>query len=100
MRTLPIHLPHSAIEDFCRRHGIRRLSLFGSVLRDDFNPASDIDVLVEFDPQCVPGLKFFAIEDELGALLGRKVDLNTPADLSRYFREEVLRKAEVVYAQA
>lgn len=99
MRTLPIQLPRLAIEDCCRRHFIRRLSLFGSVLREDFGPESDLDVLVEFEPSHTPGLRFFAIQEELSDLLGRKVDLNTSADLSRYFRDEILREAEVVYVQ-
>ena len=85
------------IAEFCRRRHIRKLSLFGSVLRDDFTPDSDVDVLVEFEPGHVPGLRFFAMERELSAILGRKVDLNTPGFLSRYFREQVLREAEVQY---
>ena len=85
---------------FCRRHHIRRLALFGSVLRDDFGPESDVDVLVEFEPGHVPGLAFFAMQDELSAMLGRKVDLNTPGFLSRYFRDEVLAEAETQYGAA
>jgi predicted nucleotidyltransferase len=82
------------IADFCRRHHVRKLSLFGSVLRDDFRPESDVDVLVEFEPSHVPGFfKFFEMEEELGALLGRKVDLNTPGFLSKYFRARVLAEA-------
>ena len=88
------------IADFCRRHHIRRLSLFGSVLRDDFGPESDIDVLVEFEPGQIPG--FFAVhdmEEELSAMAGgRKVDLRTAEDLSRYFRDDVIAHAEVQYA--
>ncbi len=72
---------------FCRTHHIRRLSLFGSVLRADFSDASDIDVLVEFEPGHVPGLAFFGMEMELSEILGRKVDLNTPRFLSPYFRD-------------
>ena len=83
---------------FCRSHRIRRLALFGSVLRDDFGPDSDIDVLVEFEDGYVPGLAFFAIEQELSKILGRKVDLNTPQFLSRYFRDTVLAEAEDQYA--
>jgi predicted nucleotidyltransferase len=82
---------------FCRRHGIRRLALFGSALRDDFRPESDLDVLVEFEPGRTPGLAFFAMQDELSALLGRTVDLNTPADLSPLFRDDVVRSAEVLH---
>lgn len=86
-----------ALESFCRRHRIRKLSVFGSALREDFGPDSDIDVLVGFEPGHTPGLAFFAIQDELSSLLGRKVDLNTPSFLSRYFREEVLQNAQVQY---
>ena len=83
---------------FCRRHHIKKLSLFGSILRHDFGPDSDIDVLVEFEPGHTPGLAFFAIEDELSALFGRKVDLHTPRFLSQYFRETVQSEAQVQYA--
>lgn len=92
--------PQNKIADFCRRHHIRRLALFGSALRDDFRPDSDIDVLVEFERGYTPGLAFFAMEAELSQILGRKVDLNTPQFLSRYFRDEVLAEAEVLYEQA
>lgn len=95
-----IAIPREKIADFCRRHHIRRLSLFGSVLRDDFGPDSDIDVLVEFEPGHVPGLAFFAMEEELSAVLGRKVDLNTPGWLSRHFRDKVNMEAEVLYGQS
>jgi predicted nucleotidyltransferase len=88
------------IADFCRRHRIRKLAFFGSVLRNDFGPESDIDVLVEFEPGHVPGLAFLAMEDELSKILERKVDLNTPGFLSAYFRDRVLAEAEVQYAQA
>lgn len=74
-----------------------RLALFGSVLRDSFRPDSDVDVLVEFDPAHIPGLEFFSMQEELSAILGRKVDLNTPKFLSPYFRDEVLAEAEVLY---
>lgn len=91
-----------AIADFCRRHHIRRLSLFGSVLRGDFGPASDVDVLVEFHTGRTPGFfRLFDMEDELSALLGeRRVDLRTPEDLSPYFREEVRARAEPIYDAA
>jgi len=95
-----IELPREEIATFCQRHHIRKLSLFGSVLRGDFRPNSDIDVLVEFEPGHVPG--FFGLarmERELSELLGRKVDLRTPEELSRYFRAEVLAEAEVQYVQ-
>jgi predicted nucleotidyltransferase len=88
-----------AVAEYCRRHHIRKLSLFGSVLRDDFRPDSDVDVLVEFEPGHVPGFFGLAgIELELTELIGRKVDLRTPGDLSRYFRDDVLATAEVQYA--
>jgi predicted nucleotidyltransferase len=92
-----IHADPAQIADFCRRHHIRKLSFFGSVLRDDFTPQSDVDVLVEFEPGKVPGLAFFRMERELSKILGRKVDLNTPNFLSRYFRDEVLAEAQVQY---
>ena len=85
--------------DFCRRHHIRRLALFGSVLRDDFRPESDVDVLVEFESGHAPGWEFFEMEEELSKIVGRKVDLNTPGFLSRYFRDRVLLEAEVQYDQ-
>lgn len=94
-----INLPLDAIAAFCRRNGIVRMSLFGSVLRDDFSPESDLDVLVEFAPDHVPGyIAFAGMQIELSALFGRRVDLRTPADLSRYFRDEVLREATLIHA--
>jgi uncharacterized protein len=93
-----VHLPKEKIADFCRRHYIRKLAVFGSVLHGDARPDSDLDVLVEFEPGHVPGLAFFGMEQELSALLGRKVDLNTPQFLSPYFRDAVLAEAEVQYA--
>lgn len=97
-----IQVPESEIADFCRRHHIRKLSLFGSVLRDDFGPDSDIDVLVEFEQGHTPGLMRLAgMETELTEVLGgeRKVDLRTPQEISRYFRDEVLNEAEVIHEQ-
>ena len=87
------------IEGFCRKHYIYRLALFGSVLRDDFTPESDIDVLVEFDPDHIPGLITLAgMEIELSDLIGgRRVDMKTPLSISRYFRDEVLEEAEALY---
>lgn len=83
---------------FCRRNHIRRLSLFGSILRDDFGPDSDVDSLVEFEPEHIPGLFGLAgMELELSELIGRKADLRTAEDLSRYFRDEVQREAELQY---
>jgi hypothetical protein len=85
------------ISDFCRKHHIRKLALFGSVVRNDFGPASDVDVLVEFEPGHVPGLAFFAMEEELSRILGRKVDLNTRQFLSPHLQAEVDKEAEVQY---
>lgn len=92
-----INVPKERIAEFCRKNHIRRLALFGSVLRDDFGPASDVDVLVEFEPGTRTGLRFFGLERELSELIGRKVDLNTPGFLSRHFRDQVLAEAEVQY---
>lgn len=86
------------IAGFCRRHHIRHLALFGSVLRDDFRPSSDLDVLLEFSPGHTPGLAFWDMEDELSAVFGRQVDLNTPQDLSRCFRDTVVAEARTLYA--
>jgi uncharacterized protein len=77
MNRVRIQIPKERITDFCQRHHIRKLAIFGSALRYDFGPDSDVDVLVEFEPGHVPGLAFFGIEQELSAILGRKVDLNT-----------------------
>ena len=94
---LKIH--EAGIADFCRRNHIRKLAFFGSVLRSDFSAESDVDVMVEFESSHVPGfIRLAGMERELADLIGRKVDLRTPEDLSRYFREEVLREAEVLYA--
>jgi len=95
-----IDIPKDRIAEFCRKNHIRRLSLFGSVLRDDFRPDSDVDVLVEFEPGQTPGFAFFEMEIELSGILGRKVDLNTAGFLSKYFRDEVLSEAEVQYVAA
>jgi hypothetical protein len=87
------------LSEFCRRHHIRKLSLFGSVLRDDFGPRSDVDVLVEFDAGQTPGFDFVRIQMELSELLGgRRVDLVTPRALSPFLRERILLSAETRYA--
>ncbi len=99
MKQQNIQIPRDQIADFCRRHHIRKLAFFGSVLRDDFRQDSDIDVLVEFDPAHIPGFDFFDMEEKLSEILGRKVELNTPNFLSRYFREKVLAEAEVQYVE-
>ncbi len=91
--------PKERIAEFCRKHHIKKLAVFGSILRSDFRADSDIDVLVEFDPDHIPGLAFFAMADELSEILGRKVDLNTPQCLSRYFRDKVLQEAVVQYVE-
>jgi predicted nucleotidyltransferase len=99
-RRARIDLPQERIDEFSRRHHIRRLAFFGSVLRDDFTPSSDVDVLVEFEPGKTPGFAFFSMEEELSRILGRRVDLNTPNSRSKYFRDEVLAEAEELYVQA
>jgi predicted nucleotidyltransferase len=93
-----IEIDKKQVAAFCRRNRIRRLAFFGSVLRDDFAPDSDVDVLVEFEGGHTPGLAFFAMEQELSEILGRKVDLNTPQFLSRHFRDHMLAEAEDQYA--
>ncbi|HWQ96257.1 MAG TPA: nucleotidyltransferase family protein [Candidatus Methylomirabilis sp.] len=93
-------IPRKKIMEFCRRNHITKLSLFGSALHGDFREDSDIDLLVEFDPNHIPGLiRLAGMEIELTQILGRKVDLRTPQDLSRYFRQEVLNEAQVQYAE-
>ncbi|MBI4610959.1 MAG: nucleotidyltransferase family protein [Candidatus Rokubacteria bacterium] len=96
-----IHVDRERLVTFCRWHHIRRLALFGSALREEFGPDSDVDVLVEFEPEHVPGLLGIArLERELSAIFGgRKVDLRTPEDLSRYFRADVIAEAELQYAE-
>lgn len=94
-----LKLDQERIAEFCRSNGIRKLSLFGSVLRDDFGPESDVDVLVEFEPGARVGLiRLAGLEIELSHIIGRKVDIRTPQDLSRYFRDKVVSTAEVQYA--
>jgi hypothetical protein len=97
-----INFPADKVAEFCKRNRIRKLSLFGSALRDDFRPDSDIDLLVEFQTGAAPSLIDLArMERELSAIIGgRKVDLRTPKELSRYFRDEVLSTASVQYAEA
>ncbi len=98
---LPIAIDREKIAAFCRARGVRKLSLFGSVLRDDFDPVrSDVDVVVEMNPTARTGFRFFGYGDELAEIIGRKVDLNTTAMLSRYFRDEVLHEALTIYEQA
>ncbi len=92
-------VPQERLAEFCRKHHIKKLSLFGSVLREDFHSDSDIDVLVEFKPGHVPGFGIIDMANELSQLAGRKVDLRTPKDLSRYFRDRVVKQARVEYAE-
>ncbi len=99
-RQYPIPIPYEQIAEFCRRNHIRKLSLFGSVLRDDFTPESDVDVLVEFEPGKTPGFAFIAMQEELSLILGRTVDLNTPGSISQWFVDEVLAEAEDIYDAA
>ena len=96
---IKVKFPKQKIAGFCRRYHIRKLAVFGSALREDFRPDSDLDVLVEFEPEHTPGLiRLAGMEIELSALLGgRKVDMNTPLCLSPFFRDEVLEEAEPVY---
>jgi len=96
-----LSIPRERLASFCREHGIRRLAIFGSALRDDFRPDSDVDVLVEFEPERTPSLLGIArLERELSPFFGgRKVDLRTREDLSRYFRQKIIEEAEVQYAQ-
>ena len=97
--SISIQVDPAAIAEFCRKHHIRRLAFFGSVLTDEFDDESDVDVLVEFEPGHPVGLLRLAhMELELSSVLGRKADMRTPQDLSRYFREEVVASAEVLYA--
>ena len=99
--SVKISVNKQKIADFCQRHRVKKLALFGSVLRDDFRPESDVDVLVEFEPEATAGfLRLAAMEIELSDMLGRRVDLRTPAELSRYFRNEVVQTAEIQYASA
>jgi predicted nucleotidyltransferase len=95
-----IKLPRKEIATFCRTHHIAKLSVFGSALTEDFGPDSDVDFLVEFEPGHVPGLiRFAGMELELTAIIGRKADLRTPAELSKYFRDDVMAAAIVQYAR-
>ena len=100
MSQTRIPIPQEKIAAFCRRNHIGKLSLFGSVLRDDFGPDSDVDVLVEFEPGCTAGLlRMAGLELELGVILGAKVDLRTAPELSRHFRGEVMDNSVVQYAK-
>ena len=95
-----ITLDKRALADFCKKRHVRKLSLFGSAVRADFKPASDLDLLVEFDKGHTPGLAFFSLADDLSAFFGRKVDLNTPQSLSPYFRDQAISESEILYDAA
>lgn len=97
---LPIAIPHARLDGFCRRNRIQRLSLFGSVVREDFGPNSDLDILVEFEPGYRPGLAYFGMADELAEILGRPVDLVTVQFLNRHIRERALAEAWPIYDAA
>lgn len=100
MPVAHIEIPKGPLAEFCSANGIRKLALFGSALTERFSDSSDVDFLVEFEPgRRVGYLKMAALERELSTLLGRNVDLRTPEELSRYFREEVVRSAVVQYAR-
>ena len=99
-QTLPISINADAIADLCQHYNICKLSVFGSVLRADFRPDSDVDLLVEFEPGHTPGFDFIDIQDQLSEIVGRTIDLNTPQDLSRYFRDRALAEAAVIYAKS
>ena len=94
-----VNFPEGPIAEFCLRHGVKKLSDFGSILGDDFRPESDVDVLVEFEPGRTPGMiGFGGMILELSAIIGREVDLRTPFDLSRFLRPTVLREARTLHA--
>ena len=95
-----VSVDQKQLAEFCRQNGVCRLAVFGSALRDDLGPGSDVDVLIEFEPGRTPGLRFFWMQDELSRLFDRTVDLHTPASLSRYFRSQVLSEAENQYVAA
>ena len=100
MMTPQIDFDRTQLEKLCRKYGVRRLALFGSVIRDDFGDDSDVDVLVEFQPDATVGLSFFSLQKELSLLLGRQVDLSTPGFLSPRIREKVASEARPVYEAA
>jgi uncharacterized protein len=100
IKNLPITIDTDDIAEFCKKWQIESLALFGSVLRDDFSSESDVDVLVKFLPEARIGWEFIQIQDELSDILGREVDLETYLSLSRYFRDEVVDSAQVIYEQA
>lgn len=99
MKIQNLTIPQDRIAEFCRRHGVNRLSLFGSILRNNFGPSSDVDVLVEFQPGRTPGMIGYGqMILELSEIFGRRVDLRTPDDLSVYFKRDVLHHARTLHA--
>ena len=99
-KSLPIFISKNKIAEFCQYHHIRKLSLFGSVLRDDFTEDSDLDFLVEFEPEHIPGLiRLAGMELELSEIIGRKADLRTVAELSYHFRQEVVDSSVIQYVK-
>ena len=92
-----LDISHERIAACCRRRGVRRLAVFGSAIRRDFTEQSDIDLLVEYEPDVQAGLSFFALQDELTEIIGRKVDLHAPGFLDQYYRDQVLGEAETIY---
>ena len=98
--AIQLPLPTQQLADFCRRNAIRKLALFGSVLREDFRADSDVDVLVEFEPTAHIGWELIDIQDELAELFAQEVDLHTPLSLSPNFRTEVIETAQVLYERA
>ena len=99
LKSVQRNIPTQAITAFCQRHHVRELALFGSILRDDFGPDSDVDILIEFEPGAGVGyLKFFHLQDELTELFGREVDLFTPNSLKSFARETALQSKTVIYA--
>ncbi len=98
---MSLHIPvdREQIADFCRRHHIRTFAVFGSVLREDFRPDSDVDVLIEFEPEHIPGLlRLMSMQLEFSQMIGREADFRTPRDLGVHFRDQVVQEAEVLYA--
>lgn len=97
--SMRIQINHDDIAAFCQRHHISKLAFFGSVLRDDFRPDSDVDVLVEFEPDQIPGLiDLMTMQHEFSEFIQREADFRTRDDLSQRFRQQVIETSEVAYA--
>jgi uncharacterized protein len=99
-----IQIPIDRVAEFCRKHGIRKLEVFGSALRDDFGPESDLDIMVEFEPERIPGLAFFVMDEEIAEIFGRKVDLHTRRSVeenpNNLFRKQALSQVATLYDAA